>query len=92
MRSTCPSKRFGTLRLMSSSSHCARPGCTASPVAVLTYDYRQSTAWLDDVGGRAEGTTWLLCIHHADNLKVPMGWALEDRRAEVIGIHSSRAS
>ena len=61
-------------------------------MAVLTYDYRQSTAWLDDVGGRTEGTTWLLCINHADNLKVPMGWALEDRRDEVIGIRSSRAS
>src|SRR3954452_14512651 len=83
---------FGTLEPMSSPSHCARPGCSAAPVAVLTYDYHQRTAWLDDLGGPAAGTTWVLCISHADNLRVPMGWALEDRRAEVVGLRSTRAS
>src|SRR4051794_1344615 len=83
---------FGTLRAMSSPSHCARPGCTAAPVAVLTYDYSERTAWLDDVGGSPLGTTWLLCIAHAEGLRVPVGWTLEDRRAEVIAIHTSRAS
>ena len=77
---------------MTSPSHCARPGCTSAPVAVLTYDYAQRTAWLDDVGGAPLGTTWLLCITHADSLSVPVGWELEDRRAEVIAIRSSLAS
>jgi hypothetical protein len=91
-RSARVTAALGTLRSMSSPSHCARPGCSGSPVAVLTYDYRQSTAWLDDVGGRANGTTWLLCMNHADNLRVPMGWDLQDRRAEVVSLRSSRAS
>ena len=41
------------------------------------------------VRGRAAAC---LCITHADNLRVPMGWALEDRRAEVVGLRSTRAS
>ena len=90
--SACGVSLLGTLPTMSSPSHCARPGCTGSPVALLTYDYRQSTAWLDDVGGRAAGTTWLLCINHADNLRVPRGWELEDRRSEVVSLRSSWAS
>ena len=77
---------------MSAPSHCARPGCTSAPVAVLTYDYAQRTAWLDDVERAPQGTTWLLCITHADTLRVPVGWQLEDRRAEVVAIRSTLAS
>jgi hypothetical protein len=91
-RSTSCHRLFTTLRLMTSPTHCARPGCTAPPVAVLTYDYLQRTAWLDDVGGDPSGTTWLLCITHAEGLRVPVGWTLEDRRAEVIALHTFRAS
>src|SRR3954452_5263419 len=90
-QSASTSLLFGTLRAMS-SSHCARPGCTAAPVAVLTYDYSERTAWLDDVGGSPLGTTWLLCITHAEGLRVPVVWSLDDRRAEVIAIHATRAS
>src|SRR5436190_16316199 len=79
-------------RAMSSASHCARPGCTSAPVAVLTYDYAQRTAWLDDVGRAPQGTTWLLCLTHADTLRVPVGWQLEDRRSEVVAIRSDLAS
>jgi hypothetical protein len=61
-------------------------------VAVLTYDYAERTAWLDDLGGSPLGTTWLLCLNHADTLKVPMGWSLEDRRAEVVSLRTTWAS
>lgn len=61
-------------------------------MAVLTYDYAQRTAWLDDVGGAPQGTTWLLCITHADSLRVPVGWELEDRRSEVVTLRSPLAS
>ena len=61
-------------------------------MAVLTYDYAERTAWLDDLGGAPGGTTWLLCLNHADSLKVPVGWALEDRRAEVVSFRTTWAS
>ena len=64
----------------------------APPVAVLTYDYSERTAWLNDLGGPVEGTTWLLCITHADRLVVPVGWQLDDRRADVVALHATRAS
>ena len=61
-------------------------------MAVLTYDYAQRIAWLDDLGGAPLGTTWLLCLNHADSLRVPVGWELDNRRADVIAIRSTLAS
>jgi hypothetical protein len=58
---------------------------------VLTYDYAERTAWLDDLGRSTGGTTWLLCLTHADTLRVPVGWALEDRRAEVVALRNARS-
>jgi hypothetical protein len=61
------------------SAHCSRPGCNAPADATLTYDYGQSVGYLD----------WLqpphpmqydLCITHADRIRVPVGWELQDRR------------
>jgi hypothetical protein len=77
---------------MTGSTHCARPGCSGEPVALLGYDYVARTAWLDDIGTNVAGSSWFLCIAHADNLRVPVGWTLDDRRAEVVGLRSSRAS
>jgi hypothetical protein len=77
---------------MTGSTHCARPGCSGEPVALLGYDYVARTAWLDDIGTDLAGSSWFLCISHADNLRVPVGWTLDDRRAEVVGLRSSRAS
>ena len=62
---------------MDRSAHCAHQGCGGSIAAVLGYDYASRSAWLEqphDDGG------WGLCSTHADNLRVPLGWALDDRR------------
>ena len=60
---------------------CARPGCANAAVATLTYDYRNSSAWLEKLAAEPHPMTHDLCQAHADRLTVPVGWRLEDRRA-----------
>ena len=45
--------------------------------AVLGYDYASRVAWLEPPDSL---TGWGLCTAHADALRVPLGWALDDRR------------
>jgi hypothetical protein len=67
-------------------AHCAHPGCAGSVAAVLGYDYNNRVAWLDlpsQLGG------WALCAEHADNMRVPLGWGLEDRRKPTLYVAAS---
>lgn len=48
-------------------------------MATLTYHYQSRTVWLDPADAGVDAG-WGLCANHAENLKVPVGWALEDRR------------
>lgn len=60
--------------------HCARPGCSESAAATLTYDYSGGTAWMDKLAPEPHPMSHDLCTGHADRLSVPRGWRLEDRR------------
>lgn len=60
--------------------HCARPGCTSTATATLTYDYAGGTVWLDHLSAEAHPMTHDMCTRHADSLGVPRGWLLQDRR------------
>jgi hypothetical protein len=60
--------------------HCARPGCTTTATATLTYDYAGGTVWIDRLTAEAHPMTDDLCTRHADALGVPRGWLLQDRR------------
>ncbi len=56
---------------------CARPGCERPATAALGYDARRLLAWLVnelDVGSTP------LCELHANGMRVPNGWWLDDRR------------
>lgn len=63
-----------------SSRTCAKPGCNTSASATLTYDYAGRTAWLELLDHEAHPMRYDLCGDHADSLRVPQGWALQDRR------------
>jgi hypothetical protein len=63
-----------------SSRTCAKPGCSVSASATLTYDYANRTAWVEPLGSDAHPMQYDLCTNHADTLRVPNGWALQDRR------------
>jgi hypothetical protein len=63
-----------------SSRTCAKPGCSATASATLTYDYTGRTAWVELLDGDAHPMAYDLCTDHADGLTVPQGWALSDRR------------
>lgn len=63
-----------------SSRTCAKPGCNISASATLTYDYSARTAWVELLDSEAHPMRYDLCTDHADNLRVPQGWAFQDRR------------
>ena len=66
---------------MDRTSRCARPGCGLSSAAVMTYDYASRTVWIDHSGSDPDPTAmWGLCASHADNLRVPVGWARDDQQ------------
>jgi hypothetical protein len=75
---------------MTRSGLCARPACGGPVAAWLTYDYANREVWLDadadaGAGGRSAGDgggghRWALCARHAERLRVPLGWAFQDRR------------
>ncbi len=63
-----------------SSRTCAKPGCNTSASATLTYDYASRTSWIERLNDEAHPMHYDLCAGHADSLRVPQGWALQDRR------------
>ena len=63
-----------------SSRTCAKPGCNVSASATLTYDYSARTAWVELLDSEAHPMRYDLCTDHADNMRVPQGWAFQDRR------------
>lgn len=69
---------------MERSRHCARPGCGAPAAAALSYDYASRTVWLDSLDDEPDPAAADMCATHAANLRVPLGWALEDNRTPII--------
>lgn len=63
-----------------SSRTCAKPTCSLGASATLVYDYGARRVLLDDLNPEAHPMHYDLCTDHADALKVPSGWTLEDRR------------
>ena len=68
---------------------CVRPDCGESANATLVYDYGARVVWLGELDSDGDGPRiWGVCSTHADNLKVPVGWTLDDRRVPRISIRS----
>lgn len=59
---------------------CARPGCGEQATATFGYDYANQTVFLDLLADEAHPAVYDVCRRHADNLSVPRGWTLLDRR------------
>lgn len=69
----------GTLRDVTRS--CARPGCSRTAVATLSYEYARGLVVLDDLADDPHPMVHDLCGSHAEGLKVPLRWELADRRS-----------
>jgi hypothetical protein len=59
---------------------CTRQGCVHHATVTLTYQYGRSQVWLDDLWAERDPHSYDLCDQHANRLKPPSGWHLEDRR------------
>jgi hypothetical protein len=59
---------------------CSRTGCAEPAAVTLSYDYRRSQVWLDDLARERDPHDYDLCERHAGRMSVPHGWHLEDRR------------
>lgn len=62
---------------------CVKTGCLWPAVATLSYRYSSSEAWLTDLTEEPDPSTHDLCPHHADQMRVPVGWTLIDDRNPV---------
>ncbi len=62
---------------------CSRPGCAEPASTTLAYQYELGRAWLEGLHRERDPHCYDLCARHADRLKVPAGWQLEDRRPLV---------
>lgn len=61
------------------NSLCGKQSCARPALVALTFDYRDRTVWLDDLGPLADPRSTLLCAPCAERFTVPLGWQLEDR-------------
>jgi hypothetical protein len=55
------------------------------------YDYAGQAVWLEPLNPEAHPMRYDLCTEHADNLRVPKGWVLQDQR-HVPNLHHQIAS
>ena len=60
---------------------CSRTGCAESATSTFAFQYGRSLVWLEDLHLDRDPHCYDLCERHADRLKVPSGWLLEDRRS-----------
>jgi len=64
---------------------CSRQGCSQHADVAFGFEAEPYVIWLDHID-RAEavrGRAGVLCLRHADSMKAPIGWTLDDRRIEV---------
>lgn len=59
---------------------CSRSGCSAAATTTLTYQYRRSQVWLDDLSAERDPHAYDLCEVHTVTMSVPQGWWIDDRR------------
>ena len=71
--------------------HCDRPACNESAVATLSYAYTERIVWLDHLAVDDHPASHDLCEGHADRLRVPRGWLLQDRRASLPALFRTAA-
>jgi Protein of unknown function (DUF3499) len=72
--------------VLARSRQCSRPTCASPAASTLTYQYASSQVWLDGLTIERDPHSYDLCDRHADRLRVPAGWRLEDRRRFEIAL------
>lgn len=61
-------------------------------MATLSYAYEESTVWLEELAVESHPMTHDMCRLHADAVKVPRGWDLNDVRPQPIERRAAEAA
>jgi Protein of unknown function (DUF3499) len=64
---------------------CSRPACAEPAMATVTYHYGEQAAWLDHLTVERDPHAYDMCARHAERLRPPQGWMLDDRRVRSSG-------
>jgi hypothetical protein len=62
---------------------CERPGCSQVAEFLYAIDAEHLTVWLEPFESGGSDRAGVLCRRHADAMVVPLGWMLDDRRAQA---------
>jgi Protein of unknown function (DUF3499) len=65
---------------------CCRPACAEPAVATVTYHYGEQAAWVDPLSNERDPHAYDMCARHAERLRPPQGWALDDRRVSASAV------
>jgi Protein of unknown function (DUF3499) len=52
----------------------------------VTYHYGTQAAWVDPLSAERDPHSYDMCARHAERLRTPQGWALDDRRVRAIAV------
>lgn len=70
------------------SRRCERPGCSIAASVAYGFDSERSLVWLEAVDDSAITAVrgGVVCRRHADAMRPPRGWSLEDRRPSAMSL------
>lgn len=60
---------------------CAKTTCSREAASSCGFDYSARRVWLAPLGRERDPSAYDLCEEHAETLRVPRGWELEDHRS-----------
>ena len=63
---------------------CAKPACSQSAVAAMSYDYARRTVFLGSMAEQRSPSIYDLCAKHVQSLSLPRGWTI--RRDRLVGV------
>ncbi|MGA1564725.1 MAG: hypothetical protein ACO39Q_00810 [Ilumatobacteraceae bacterium] len=65
------------------SARCDRPGCSEPAAVEYRILHDRLIVWLASIGAESSDAVSGLCVTHADSLRLPRGWSIDDEREPV---------
>jgi hypothetical protein len=62
---------------------CTKTACTGEAVASCAFSYAERMVWIAPLRSDPDPSFYDLCGEHAETLRVPRGWSLDDTRPKA---------